>query len=165
MTRTQALDQALELYKTYYDINCGTPARPFAAEAEFCHHSEQYFLVKGAKLAETDAREVVFFATPETLTEEGFRALDEAAWEEGMRRVNPSPNHRSTDVSLVILAEQMTEEAAEAVRRSRHSKSYRFGLRGYSSYRVIVYALQTGAKAWNRLGRDLRKNIDNIASN
>ena len=124
MDRQEALECLLRSYQGYYTINRDDPTEPFAAEATFKLHDEQYFLIKSAKLSEADAHEYVFFASVEDLTPEVFKTLDEAAWETGMSRVDPKPNHRSSDVSLIILADHIDDECRKLIRKgTAHPKT------------------------------------------
>ena len=162
MTPEEALTRLLRSYTRYYDVVREGVAPPFAAEARFHSHDEQYFLVKSARISEADSHEYVFFAVEDTLDEARLAALDEAAWGRGMERVRPHKDHRNSDVTLIVLAERMTPGAEAAVKKLKRSKSYRFGLQGWSSYRVIALELSSGRLASNRMGRSLRKLLRNI---
>ena len=162
MRPEEALDKLLGAYLRYYNINKETPTVPFAAEAVFQTHDEQYFLFKSAKLTDYDSSEHIFFALEDELTADRLALLDTAAWEEGMKRVHPGPRHRSTDVGLCILANHVSDEARKLIPRLKRSKSYRFGLQGYSLYRLVAYDLSEGVCVRNRLGDTLEKAIVNI---
>ena len=90
MTTRELTEKLLRAYSAYYNVERETPAPPFAAEAVFHSHSEQYFLIKSARLAETESNEYVFFAEEERLDEARLRALAESAWQEGTSRVQPA---------------------------------------------------------------------------
>jgi len=162
MTSADALEQALLLFERYYDINRETPASPFAAEAQFHVHDEQYFLFKSAKYTESDSREIVFFAVSDHLTLDAAKQLDETAWETGLARVEPGPTHRNTDIDLIVFADEVDPDAAEYLRRTRRSKSYKFMLHGWSNYPVIAIETSTGQMTCNRLGQRLKKLFSNI---
>ncbi len=151
------LNKLLRSYSTYYNINTDTPAKPFLAEAVFGFHNEQYFLVKSAKLSEYDSGEYVFFAHTETLDESSLKELDERTWQEGCSRVVPKGDHKNTDVVLIILADRFEDGIEKAVKKTKHSKNYRFGFYGYSCYKIVAYELSTGSVCSNRLGSDLKK--------
>lgn len=162
MNAAEALEVLLKSYRRYYNINTESPAEPFAAEAAFHSHNEQYFLVKRATLSEADSHEYVFFAAAEQLDLEQAKLLDERAWEEGMSRVRPHKNHRNTDVVLIILAERISEEARAFIRKSRHYQSYHHTLQGWSHYSMVAMELSTGEFLANRRGKDLKKFFRNI---
>ena len=133
MTVDEALSTLLNSYRRYYNIKTENVTKPFAAEAAFHTHDEQYFLVKTATLAEADAHEYVFFATADELGLSEIKALDETAWTEGLSRVAPHFNHRSTDIVLIVLSEHITEDAALYIKKVKRYKSYRYTLQGWSN--------------------------------
>lgn len=159
-----ALERVLASYEAYYTVRReGVPA-PFAAEAEFHAHGEKYFLSKLAKYAEIDSHEYVFFAVEPVLTPERVRELSIRAWEEGIARVQPGPNHRATDVLLIILTGDLSREAQKAIRRTRFAKSYLLGFRGYSHFRMAAMEPATLITAHNNMGEGLAKLLSNIFS-
>ena len=157
MTPAQALETLLKSYRRYYNIVTEGVEAPFAAEAVFHSHDEQYFLVRSAKLAEAEAHEYVFFATADTLDLAATQTLDRTAWERGLSRVMPGPNHRSSDVTLVSLAETIAPEEKRYIEALKRYQSYRFTLHGWSHYRAIALETSTGDLSYNRRGRDLKK--------
>ena len=162
MTRDEALQKILHSYAAYYDINKDTPEEPFSAEAVFHSHNDAYFLVKSARLGEAESHEYVFFATAESLDGALLTRLDSSAWEKGISRVKPHSNHRNTDISLIILADSVTEEARQAIPRLKHYKSYRMSLHGFSHYHLIVADLSSRQLFCNRQGKALKKLFNKI---
>ncbi|MCR5652046.1 MAG: hypothetical protein K6F86_12810 [Lachnospiraceae bacterium] len=153
----ETLERILRSYSQYYRINRETPADPFLAEATFDMHGEEYFLIKSAKISEVDSREFVFFAGTDLLDEKKLAGFDERAWTEGMKRVEAKANHRNSDVVLIILAERFAEGIDRAVKKTKHYKSYLWGIHGWSNYRLVAYELSSGRTVNNRLGSDLTK--------
>ncbi len=162
MTSFEALEKLLPSFKRYYNIKRENVTEPFAAEAEFYTHDEAYFLMKSAKLSESESKEYVFFAAIEHLDLDTLRQMDETAWNTGLSRVEITPIHHSTDVALIILAETIDSEAAKLIKKLSHYKSYCFTLRGWSRYRLIALETSTGKVTYNHLGSELKKLISNI---
>ena len=150
-------ERLLGQYERYYTINRENPVPPFAAEAEFSVHGEQYFLIKAAKWAEMDAKEFILFAEVDTLTDEVLTGLDEKAWNTGLSRVQAKENHRNTDISLIIVAETIDDAVKKRIKKLRHYRSYRFGLWGWSGYKLVAYEQSGGNVVSNTLGRPLEK--------
>ncbi len=157
MEKTEALSKLLRSYEKYYDINRENPVKPFAAQAEFSLHDEQYFLVRSARISEADSKEYVYFAAEDLLDLQALERLDERAWEDGTGRVQPHKDHRNSDVILIILADQITEDAMKRIPKLKHYQSYRHGFYGWSHYKLAAIELSTGKTAANRQGRDLIK--------
>ncbi len=162
MTVDETLQALLRSYKRYYNVTTENAVEPFAAEAVFHTHDEQYFLVKSATLSEADAHEYIFFAASQNVGYADVQKLDERAWTEGLSRVVPHANHRSTDIVLVIVAEHIAEEAAEYIKKSRHYKSYRYTFQGWSHYSLVAIETSTGNFFCNRRGKSLKKLFRNI---
>lgn len=162
MNAAAALDRVLPLFQAYYNIKRDDVTAPFDAEASFSLHNEQYFLSKKAKLAEENMFEHIFFSALDELTPAKAKELEEIAWNEGIRRAQPGPNHRCTDVTLILLADRIQPEAASFIKKLHRSKSYRFLLYGYSNYRAIAIETSTGRMTCNRLGQHLKKLFSNI---
>ena len=152
MELQDALEKALHAYEAYYTIEREHPLPPFAAQAEFSAHGESYFLIKRAKYAELDAKEFLYFALEDTLTAERVEELAALAWNDGTAKVTPGPNHRSSDVILIILTKCLTPEAASAVKRIRFYRGYALGLRGWSHFRLVAFEPPRGALSHNRQG-------------
>ena len=161
MTKEEKLESVLKSYERYYTIKKEDVTAPFAAEAEFKSHNEQYILVKSAKISEMDSNEFVYFAAEDTLTLDKLYKLDKIAWETGLSKVVPKSGHRNSDVVLVIIADRIEEDAFEAIKKLKHSKSYFFTIYGWSNYKLVAIDLSKNASASNRQGRDLKKIINN----
>lgn len=162
MTREEMLKKMLRSFAAYYDINTETPAAPFAAEAVFHSHRDAYFLVKSAAIGEAESHEYVFFASVDQLDSSLLASLDQTAWDTGISRVKPHSSHRNTDVTLVVAASSVTEEAKAQIPRLKHYKNYRMSLHGFSHYHLIVADLSSGDLTCNRQGRSLKKLFNKI---
>ena len=162
MTPADVLDTLLKSYKRYYNIKTEDVEPPFAAEAAFHSHDEQYFLIRSAKLAEAEAHEYVFFAVEESLSLEDVQKLSDCAWERGVSRAQPSSHHRSTDVVLILLAEHIAPDAMRYIEKLKRYQSYRFTFHGWSHYQAIALETSTGNLACNRRGQNLKGLFRNI---
>lgn len=162
MDKQSVLEKLLQAYRKYYTINTDTPPEPFAAQAVFSAHGENYFLVKEAVFAEIDSNEYVYFALEDVPDAARIETLGSIAWEDGMKRVHPGSTHRNSDVILIVIAQQVSDETARAVRKAEYYRSYRFGLQGWSHYKLIVYELSSGRIFHNRQGKSLKKFMNDI---
>ncbi|MBR5896037.1 MAG: hypothetical protein IKZ39_00270 [Lachnospiraceae bacterium] len=161
MNREEKLESVLKSYMRFYNIKREDVTEPFAAEAEFISHNEQYFLLKSAKIADIDSNEFVFFASEESLSAEKLAELDAKAWETGLSRVTPGPGHRNSDVTLIVIADTIDEDAFKLAKKLKHSKSYKFTFHGWSNYKLIAIDLTNNRLTYNRLGRTLKGIINN----
>ena len=101
--------------------------------------------------------ETVYFATEESLSKDRLLELDSIAWERGTANVQPSSNHRNSDVVLIILTGHAEEDALTQVKKCKHYQSYLWGFYGRSNYRLIVAELSSGRIVHNRHGQILKK--------
>lgn len=153
----QVLEEILHSFERYYTIKKENITPPFSAEADFISHNEQYFLVKAAKIADVDSNEYVFFAVTENLSKEVFENYDKTAWETGLSRVKPYSGHRNSDVTLIIIANRIDDDVKQLIKRTKHSKSYKFSFWGWSNYKLGTLEFSSGKFYANRLGKDLKK--------
>ena len=135
---------------------------PFVAEAAFESHNEQYYLVKAAKVADINMNEYVYFAVCNRLGNDDLIHFDQVAWERGLKKVKPGYDHRSTDVTLIIIADGIDDEAKKLIKKTRHYKSYKWGFNGWSNYRLVAIECSQGKAFYNHQGRNLKKLVGNI---
>jgi len=162
MDKIKFLDELYHSFESYYNIVREGVEEPFAGEAHFHSDDSMYFLVKAAKLSQSNSNEYIFFSVEDRLDEERLEYLDNVAWERGISRANPGPGHHFTDVSLVIIADEIDPAIEKIITKRVHQKSYRHMLWGFSNYRLVAIGLNEGKIIHNRQGKTLRKSIRNI---
>ena len=158
-----ALNQILPAFQQYYTIKKEDVTPPFCAEAEFRSHNEQYFLVRSAHIADIDSNEFVYFAATQSFTKEQLGSLSKQAWEQGLSKVKPYNGHRNSDVSLIILADNLAEDKNQLIKQIKKTKlykSYKFSFHGWSNFKLAVVDLETQDIYFNRFGKDYRKLIE-----
>ncbi len=162
MTSEELLQRFLEAYRVYFNVEEAALGEPWAARAVFSSVQEQYFLLKSAKIAGVESNEYVYFALRDRGDPEEVEELCRLAWEEGIARVHPGPEHKSSDVTLILITgEDPGEELRRAVRRIRYSKTYKM-LRGFSTFRVAVIGSPSGEAVYNSQGKLLKGLVTDI---
>ena len=177
MNGNGTFEKIINAFNMYYDISTENIAGPFCAEAVFKSHSEQYFLVRSAKVADIDSNDFVFFcncnndrvlhedcAEPVSvyLSCAKLEEIAAAAWERGLSKVSPYYGHRNSDVTLVLFADRISDEALKKIKKLNYYKSYAFGFFGWSGFRLLAYEASTGRAVTNRRGADLKKLVGNL---
>lgn len=157
MNTDEALKKLLRSFEHYYDVKIENPVPPFAAEAEFHQHQEQYILVRAAHVSDVDSNEYVFFYTTENLTKDNLAETAKKAWNEGLSRVKVYSGHMNSDVILLILADKIDEDAFKQIKKTKFYKSYLFSLRGWSHFKLVAMETSSKRLASNRLGKYLEK--------
>ena len=97
MELQEALDKLLPSFQRYYNIKREAVEAPFAAEAIFQSHNEQYFIIKSARISEANSNEFVYFYVGDSVSVNQLNELDACAWERGISHVEPNYYHRNTD--------------------------------------------------------------------
>ena len=151
------LQKLLHSFERYYNVQTQDLPAPFSATAEFHSHTEQYFLVKEAHIADIDSNDYVYFIEENSLSSSRFSELSSIAWERGLSKVHPASGHRNSDVTLIILAEKIDPETVKKIKKHNLHKSYKFGFYGWSNLRIMAYETSTGRAVTNRYGSDLKK--------
>ncbi|MCR4788140.1 MAG: hypothetical protein K5888_06120 [Lachnospiraceae bacterium] len=171
LKRDLVFENFIRSYSVYYDVsrndrdtenNKFEVTEGFDAEARFDSKSEQYFLIKAAKVADIHSAEYVYFSSLKEPTLDELKKLDEKAWECGIAHAAPGPDHKNTDAVLIVIADKLDDEVREFVKKTKHSRNYRFALHGYSNFRLVAVELNTGKAYFNRQARILMKLVGNI---
>ena len=173
MNSNGVLGKLLHSFERYYNISTENIESPFSAEAVFKSHNEQYFLVKAAKLADIDSNDFVYFfendggsessVSDVSLSAEKLSQIADEAWKRGLARVNPYYGHRNSDVTLIVLSDRIDDESFKKIQKLNLYKSYKFGLYGWSAFRLMAYETSTGRVVTNRRGSDLKKLVNHSA--
>ena len=156
MTQAQCLETLLARFTRYYDVSRDV-CPPFCAQALFHSREEHYFLTKSAKLAVYASSERVYFALAGRLSAARLQELSVSAWEQGLEGVAPFWGHKSSDVSLIVIAQSIDEDAFRAAKRIRYYRSYRLSLFGWSAFALAAFDMGTHRCASNNRGRRLSK--------
>ena len=156
------LKRILAAHEQWFDVRRGYEyaGRTFPGYAEFHSCGEKYVLVKRAKLWEVDTHEYLFFVLANRLDETQVRDLVSFMENDGLAKVVPEPNHMSSAISLVIVADSCTEEALRLVRKTKFRKNFAFGIRGWADLRVAAADLSTKRVTTNAMGKQLKQTIE-----
>lgn len=156
------LKRILAAHERWFDVQreYEYAGRTFPGYAEFHSYGEKYVLVKRAKLWEVDTHEYLFFVLANRLDETQVRDLVSFMENDGLAKVVPEPNHMSSAISLVIVADSCTEEALRLVRKTKFRKNFAFGIRGWADLRVAVADLSTKRVTTNAMGKQLKQTIE-----
>lgn len=159
MDISEAIERILPAFEQYYTVTKDSEA-PFCAQAEFRSHNEQYFLVRSARIADIDSNEFVYFASKPQLSCQDFETLVNNAWTQGLSKVKPYNGHKNSDISLIIITENLDCPLQKAIKKTRLYKSYKFSLHGWSNFKLAVVELSTENIYFNRFGKDYRKLLE-----
>ena len=165
--RVDLLNRVLAAHEAYYDIRRDYlfEGKRFPAFAEFHTYGEKYVLTKRAKLWEVNTHDFMFFEMVDELDETHLLDAVNFMTTKAIRKVDPSPNHMSSALTLVIIANQCTNEAFKQAKSTRFRKSFYLGFRGWTDLRLAVVDLsrESGKEVvTNAAGKQLK---DALVSN
>ena len=156
------LEKLLLAHETWFDVyrDHEFEGRTFPGYAEFHTHGEQYVLVKRAKLWEVDSHEYLFFQTADSLDADDIQEWVDYMRESGIKQAKPQPNHMSSNITLVLIADSTSDDAAKAVRKARFRKNFKFGLEGWADLRLAAIDLAGQRVVTNGAGKDLTPTLE-----
>ena len=153
MTREDAVQRLCEIYQSTFDVQlCGEDELPLAAQMDFYAYSSKYVLSKKAKLWEANSFEYVYLFSVPHLTKEIYDACEKLAYDKGMARVKPGPNHMYTYITALFVCDSCDEEARKALKRCRLYKSFRMSYWGWMDFHTALAVLSEESVSTNRSG-------------
>jgi len=160
--RQKKLEKLLLAYQRYFDIKRDITIGDdrFDAFAEFHSTSEKYVLVKKAKLWSLENNEYAYFYLTDKLDLDGFQHIQKVALDAGMELVHPHSEHMYSFVTLVILSDEIDEDAKEALQKLRFEKNFRLSLHGWMEFRIAAINFSSGEIISNRSGKAVRELLE-----
>lgn len=150
-----ALEKIVASYTRYYDI-AKSDGKPFVATAEFHSRGEEFFLTKSAVIGESESHEFVFFAIVDFLNDEQLKKFAEKSWECGLKKTRVKYGNQNTDITLVICANEIADEAKCFTKKYRKRKNYWLGFCGWNDARLILCEAKTKNFFCNKLGNEVK---------
>lgn len=153
MTREDAVQRLCEIYQRSFDVQlCGEDELPLAAQMDFYAYSSKYVLSKKAKLWEANSFEYVYLFSVPHLTKEIYDACEKLAYDKGMARIKPDPNHMYTYITALFVCDCCDEEARKALKRCKLYKSFRMSYWGWMDFHTALAVLSEESVSTNRSG-------------
>lgn len=156
------LEQLLAAYSHHYTVEREVQVEGgrFPAAAEFYLRDENRLLTRGHVFSAFEQHEYVYFFVTGQLDAATLRAQVALSQRAGLARVRPHREHMCSFVTLVILADTITPDAAALLRHTRLHKNYRFRLHGWMEYRIAAMDASQGRFYANPAGRDVRRTLE-----
>lgn len=157
--RLTFLDILKDSYSAYYSIH-DNPAElktelPIAFRADYASRDERYWLTKSVKMWGNEKNEYAYVFAADSFTPEEAEACLEWAWQDGMPRVKPHGEHQCTNVKVIFIADTVSPETEAVIHKKSRTKSYKFGLHGYSNLLAGILDLGTEKTVTNKEGHEL----------
>ena len=153
MTRQEAVDRLCDVYAGSYDVTrCEENEHALAATMDFYATAEKYVLSKKAKLWQANSFEYVYLFSVPHLTKEIYQQCELLAYEQGMARIQPGPNHMYTYISAIFLCDSCDPEARKALKRCHRYQSFRLSYWGWMDFHTALVVLPEESVATNASG-------------
>ncbi|WP_304425739.1 hypothetical protein [uncultured Adlercreutzia sp.] len=159
--RQQVIERLLAAHEAWFDVERDHEfaGRTFPGYAEFHSTATKYVLVKRAKLWEASAHEYLFFCETPHLDAVTLNELVSFMTSEALAKVQLGPDHMSSYLSLVVVADTVDTAASRQVRATRFRKNFSFGFRGWADLRLAVIDLSQGRVHTNGQGKALKETL------
>ena len=153
MTREDAVQRLCEIYQNDFDVRrCGAHEQPLVAQMDFYANTSKYVLSKKAKLWEANSFEYVYLFSVPHLTKEIYDACEKQAYEAGMARIKPAPDHMYTYITALFVCDSCDEEARKALKRCKLYKSFRMSYWGWMDFHTAMAVLPDETVSSNASG-------------
>lgn len=161
-TLQEKLDKLLNAYSHHYEIqrNVAVDGVTYPALAAYFLRDENYLLSKKHVLSVVENFEYVYFLLAERLDADTLRRHIEITTKDGLSKIKPGPDHMSSFVSLVILADTIDPEAQALLRKTRLRKNFRLALHGWMEYHIAAMECSTQSFLSNPAGKEARRTLE-----
>lgn len=161
-SRQETAKKLLLAHSAYFDISQGYEfcGRTFFGYGEFHSYGEKYVGSKRAKLWEVATHEYLFIDTVEHLDAALVLQDIEFMKTKAISKVKPKPDHMSSNLSLVIVADSCDDDALRTLRKTRYRKNFKLGLQGWSDLRLAAVDLAAHRVVTNGAAKDMRKTLE-----
>lgn len=166
MSGKELFEQLLISYQTSYDIEQPYEINGdiYDAHASFNVSSAKYVLIKKAELWRADCFEHAFFKCVKRLEMKDLdlflKHVENYIEPELVRggKSCPEKDHMYTFMTGIFICDDgVSEEVKRAVKKQSYLKNYRFGIRGYSEVRLLVFDLKEKKIFGNRAAKEMVK--------
>ena len=154
------LDKLLAAYSHHYTVTKDVTDCDFPAAAEFFLRDENRLLSREHVFSAWEQHEYVYFYLTEKLDAACLKEQVAVSQRAGLARIRPHKEHMCSFVTLIILAGEITPDAAEMFRLIRMRKNYRLRLYGWMEYRIATMDVSANKFYSNPDGRDVRKTLE-----
>ena len=188
LTRSQACETLLRVYKSYYNIHRfdgGESAireggagkgrtdeevieaveqndYPLISRCDFFEHSQKYVISRKAELWSADREEFLYLFSMPELTMDLFKKCRDYVYNDGMDRMNVGPGHMYTYLTAVFLCDSCDADVIRTIKKTRIYKSFHFSLHGWMDHHTALVELSTGQIDGNLGGRHTAKILKKV---
>jgi len=163
MTRQERLEKLLSAYSRHYNVERDVRTESgaeYPAAATFFVRDENYAFSKKIVISAFEQYDYTFFFLAEHLDAATAKAQIDLALREGMAKIKPHKEHKSSYVTLVILADTIDPEAKKLIQKTRFQKNFRLALHGWMEYHIAAMEISTQSFLSNPAGKGAKKTLE-----
>ena len=155
-----------DAYSAYYTITDPLEEDadlPMAFRAVYDARDERYFLTKSARIWENEKFEYAYvFSAPSFDIETAGRCMDRSL-ADMLPKVQPHKNHQYTNCKVILIADEISDDVIELVKKRSFSKSYGFlSMHGYTELLAAAVDVRREKTYTNKVGNGLSKFFDKL---
>lgn len=155
-TREDAIERLLTHYQEPYCCakHPATESDHLAATA-FMHLISDRKLLSIAKTGIVESDDFVYIYSVNELTPEVFERFCTEAMTDGLKRVDPNPNHNFSLISVFFICDNLTAQANTALKKMKYHKNYEKPEHGWVDLRLAAVDVTNGGRCANPMGKAL----------
>lgn len=171
METAEYLDRLLLRYSGSFDIYqpYAINGKEYPAYGYFFSYIEKYILVREINMWSTRSYEHILFLETEECTGETVeeaKSIIRDYMEPVLVRKNeklPEPNHMSSYLNVVIISgKPLLKQTADAVRKYRFERGYKFNIRGFSRGTILCASMEDRKFYSNYYGRSKKEIFEGV---
>ena len=162
ITLKDRLEKLLNAYSHRYNVMREVEVQgwTYPAAADFFIRDENYAFSKKAVISAFEQYDYTYFYLADHLDVAEARQVLDHTLKAGLDRITPHKEHKSSYVTLVILANTIDEEAKKLICKTRFQKNYRLSLHGWMEYHIAAMECSTVSFLSNPGGKGARKTLE-----
>ena len=156
IARDVFLEILKDAYSAYYTLRTDVACEfPLAFRADYAARDERYWLTKSVKMWGNEKNEFCYVFAAESFDRALAEKCVDWAIADMRPRVRPHGEHQCTNVKVLFVADSLDREVQAFLKKKRFTKSYRFGLHGYTNLLAGAVDLTTQQTVTNPEGHEL----------
>lgn len=156
MDRAEFLEVLKDSYSAYYNIiPGGDDGSPLAFRADYFSRDERYWLTKNIKIWGNETNEFAYIFQAPAFDRAAVDECIARALDESLPRVKPHKEHQYTNVKVVFVADSLSRDTIDYIKKKKFSKSYKFSLHGYTELKAGAVDLAERTVYTNMAGHEL----------
>lgn len=155
------LKRLLAAHESWSEVRVGYEyeGRTFDGFATIDLHDDEYVLTRKVKHQDKETQEYTFYSVVGELDEAIFADYYEFMKNQAIKIVNPGANHASSSITLAFVADAVTPEAEQSIKKASYRKVYNFGFRGYTELKFCAVDMSKHHVVSNGLSEAMQSTI------